>query len=341
MALHSTELLHTFRLESGKEIASLRIAYHTYGTLNAEKDNVIWVCHALTANSDVADWWSGLFGKGRFFDPDRYFVVCPNNLGSCYGSSGPADALPGQEAPLFSAFPLFSTHDMVQLHEVLRQHLGITRIHTLIGGSQGGQQALTWSVLQPALAERLVLSACNLRHSAWGIAFNETQRMAIASDPSWGHPHKDAGLAGLSTARAIALLSYRNYTTYSHFQADEDYSPGALRRAATYQRHQGSKLCRRFNAWSYWYLSQAMDTHNAAKGFSSAREALRRIQAHTLLIGIHSDLLFPPAEQAELARLIPRATLRYIDSVYGHDGFLTETAAIQLLLNEFYNTANQ
>ena len=210
-----------------------------------------------------------------------------------------------------------------------------------IGGSQGGQQALTWSVLQPALAERLVLIACNLRHSAWGIAFNETQRMAIASDPSWGHPHKDAGLAGLSTARAIALLSYRNYTTYSHFQADEDYSPGALRRAATYQRHQGSKLCRRFNAWSYWYLSQAMDTHNAAKGFSSAREALRRIQAHTLLIGIHSDLLFPPAEQAELARLIPRATLRYIDSVYGHDGFLTETAAIQLLLNEFYNTANQ
>jgi homoserine O-acetyltransferase/O-succinyltransferase len=325
-----------FQLESGKTLERLEITYHTYGERNADDSNVIWVCHALTANSDVLDWWSGLFGTGCLFDPAKHFIVCANNLGSCYGTTGPLSLDPAYGKPYYHAFPTITIRDMMHAHDVLRKHLGIKRIHLLIGGSQGGQQALEWAVEQPELIENLVLLATNARHSPWGIAFNESQRMAIAADPTWPTATAKAGLEGMKVARSIALLSYRHYHTYGESQqaANDDLSVEPP--AVTYQRYQGEKLARRFNAFSYWTLSKAMDSQNIGRDRHSIEASLRSIQARTQVISISSDLLFPPQEQQFLARHIPNAQLHTIDSHYGHDGFLTETKALSEVIGQFW-----
>lgn len=322
-------------LENGQSLPAPDIAYHTWGERAPDDSNVIWVCHALTGNSDVLDWWAGLFGPGCLFDPERYFIVCPNNLGSCYGTTGPLSVNPATGAPYYHDFPAITIRDMANLHERLRQHLGIRHIHLLIGGSQGGQQALEWAIAQPQLFENLILLATNAVHSPWGIAFNESQRLAIANDPSWPRQTPDAGLEGMKTARSIALLSYRHYHTYGRSQQTTDNRLTDQFPAASYQRYQGEKLARRFNAFSYWTLSKAMDSHNVGRGRPSVENALAAVKARTMVVSVSSDLLFPPEEQELLARHIPGAVYAGIDSHYGHDGFLTETAALSRLLGAF------
>jgi homoserine O-acetyltransferase/O-succinyltransferase len=328
-----------FLLESGKELPRLDIAYHTYGTRASDDSNIIWVCHALTANSDVLDWWEGLFGQGQVFDPEKYFIVCANNLGSCYGTTGPATIDPVRGVPYYHQFPLVTIRDMVNAHERLREHLGIKKIHTLIGGSQGGQQALEWAIQQPELIERLALIATNAVHSPWGVAFNESQRMAIAADPTWTESTAQAGLEGMKVARSIALLSYRGYHTYHEGQQPASAEQVDDFPAASYQRYQGDKLAKRFNAFSYWSLSKTMDSHNIGRGRGPIEEVLATVKAHTLVVSVTSDILFPPSEQEQLAKHIPNAALRYIDSYYGHDGFLTETRSLSKIFEEFYATA--
>ena len=324
-----------FLLENGQSLPAIDIAYHTWGECAPDDSNVIWVCHALTGNSDVMDWWAGLFGPGCLFDPERYFIVCPNNLGSCYGTAGPLSVNPATGTPYYHDFPAIAIRDMANAHELLRQHLGIRNIHLLIGGSQGGQQALEWAIQKPELIENLALLATNAVHSPWGIAFNESQRLAIATDPSWPRHAPDAGLEGMKTARSIALLSYRHYHTYGRSQHTTDNGQTDHFPAASYQRYQGEKLARRFNAFSYWTLSKAMDSHNVGRGRASVETALASVQARTMVVSISSDLLFPPEEQEFLARHIPGAVYASIDSHYGHDGFLTETAALGRLLGAF------
>jgi homoserine O-acetyltransferase len=225
---------------------------------------------------------------------------------------------------------------MARAHDVLRQHLGIERIALGIGGSLGGQQLLEWALEQPALFDRLVLIATNARHSAWGIAFNEAQRMAIQADITWGRRSTQAGIEGLRAARAIALLSYRNYDAYQVTQTDEDLAKTDRFAASSYQRYQGEKLIRRFNAYTYWTLSKAMDAHNVARNRAENVEAaLATISAQTLVVGISSDVLFPVSEQRFLAEYIPDAQYHEIDSAYGHDGFLIEVDALGLLIEEW------
>ncbi len=269
------------------------------------------------------------------FDPDRYFIVCANNLGSCYGTTGPLSLHPDRGAPYFHDFPAITIRDMVQVQDALRRRLGIRKIHLLIGGSQGGQQALEWAVQEPGLAENLALIATNAVHSPWGVAFNESQRLAIATDPSWREYSVSAGLQGLKTARSIALLSYRHYHTYGHSQLPKSDDQLDHYPASSYQRYQGEKLARRFNAFSYWALSKAMDTHHIGRKRGKIETVLGGIQARTIAVSISSDMLFPPAEQQLLARHIPRAVYASIDSHYGHDGFLTETAALSKILGDF------
>ena len=314
-------------LEGGATLPEWQLAYHTYGSLNAAKDNVIWVCHALTANSDVADWWEGLFGEGKLLDPQRYFIVCANMLGSCYGSTHALSVNPESQESYYHDFPLLSIRDMAQALEHLREYLEIEKIALLIGGSMGGQHAMEWAYQAPTRFERLILLATNARHSPWGIAFNESQRMAIQADASWQYKHPQAGLAGLKAARAIALLSYRNYRTYQQSQQEEASALEGFR-AASYQQYQGEKLTKRFNAFSYWTLSKAMDSHDLGRGRGPLEEVLQGISAKTLVIGISSDLLFPPEEQRFLARHIPDACYEEIDSLFGHDGFLIEAYQI-------------
>jgi len=324
-----------FKLESGKKLRGVEIAYQTYGKLNAKKDNVIWACHALTANADVLDWWKGLFGNNDLFNPEEHFIVCANVLGSHYGSTNPLSINPVTGQPYYLAFPEFTIRDLVAVHRLLAKHLGIAEIKVLIGGSLGGQQALEWAITDNAAIENLILVATNAVHSPWGIAFNESQRLAITSDRTFYAQQPDGGMKGLKTARSIALLSYRTYEAYAATQLESVNDKTGSFRASSYQNYQGEKLCKRFNAYSYWYLSKAMDSHNVGRGRQSTTDALKLVKANTLVIGIENDVLFPIVEQEFLAKHISNAEFHSVKSAYGHDGFLIETDTLTNVIGNF------
>lgn len=324
-----------FKLENGKKLRELKIAYQTFGKLNAKKDNVIWACHALTANADVADWWKGLFGDKYLFNPDEHFIICANVLGSHYGTTNPLSVDPVTGNPYYLAFPEFTIRDMVQAHELLAAHLGISTIKVLIGGSLGGQQAVEWSLAQSTTIENLILVATNAFHSPWGIAFNESQRLSISTDRSFYAQQPEGGLKGLKAARSIALLSYRTYEAYGATQVESVNDKTSGFRASSYQNYQGEKLCKRFNAYSYWYLTKAMDSHNVGRGRKSVIDALKTIKSNTLVIGIENDFLFPIVEQEFLGKHIPGAQFHSIKSAYGHDGFLIETDILTNIIGNF------
>lgn len=335
----SVRILHhpsPFPLDSGSTLPSIDIAYHTFGQLNADKSNVVWICHAFSANSDPSDWWPGMVGEGKYFDPAKYFIVCANMLGSCYGSTGPLSINPETGEPYYGDFPVVTVRDMVRSLIILRQHLGIEKIWFSLGFSMGGQQLLEWVIQEPDLFENVLLGATNIQHSPWGIAFNESQRMAIEADQTFGNKNANAGKIGMGAARSIGLLSYRNYQAYSITQKDNTNNLLKDYRAGSYQRYQGEKLIKRFNAYSYYRLSQAMDNHNIMRDRSNhPEEILSQIKTRVLVLGIDSDYLFPVQEQELLARHIPQSRFVTIDSDYGHDGFLIEFERISILLNDF------
>lgn len=327
-----------FTLESGAVLPELHIAYHTYGTLNSTGDNVVWICHALTANSDVMDWWKGLIAEGHAIDPERDFIVCANILGSCYGTSGPLSNNPVSGQPYFHSFPQITVRDMVSAHVMLRKHLGIQQIRLLMGGSMGGYQALEWALREPATILRLCLLCTGASESAWSIAIHTAQRLAIQADQTWQEDSYAAGAQGLKAARAIGMLTYRNYQTFVRAQTDPDNEKTDHFRASSYIEYQGDKLVKRFNAQSYWLLSKAMDSHNISRGrHTNLAGALALISQPALIIGITSDILCPPEEQLFLSQHIPQATYHEIDSTYGHDGFLIEFEKINKLLISWEN----
>jgi len=322
-------------LEVGVTLQHLEVRYETYGYLNTDGSNVIWVLHALTGSEKVDEWWEPLIGPGKLLDTRQYFIVCANVLGSCYGTTGPQSTMPGKEEPYGLDFPLITIRDMVQVHDLLREQLGIQRIYLGIGGSLGGQQLLEWAAQQPELFEYCIPMATNAQHSPWGIAFNEAQRMALEADPSLQDKSQQSGARGLEAARAVAMLSYRNYGMYQKRQLETGSVKLEGHKAGAYQRYQGQKLRQRFNAWSYLTLSKAMDSHDLGRHRGGLIRALQKIKARTLVIGIASDLLFPVEEQAFLARHIPAARLAVIESPYGHDGFLVETRQLEGLIWPF------
>lgn len=327
-----------FVLESGQTLSGLEIGFHTYGRLNKHRDNVVWVCHALTANSDVFDWWKGLFGDNNLFNPEDHFIVCANVLGSPYGTTNPLSTNPVTGSPYYLSFPQFTIRDVAKAHQLLADHLGIDQINILIGGSLGGQQAMEWSIDQPDRIKNLILIATNARHSPWGIAFNESQRMAITTDRTFYANKPDGGAKGLKAARSFALLSYRNYKTYNLTQQESTDNITDNFRASSYQNYQGEKLVKRFNAYSYWYLTKLMDSHDTGRNRGGVEKALSTIKAKTLVIGIRSDFLFPIEEQQYLFQHIPKAAFAELDSFYGHDGFLIETEALTNIINSFFKT---
>lgn len=323
-----------FQLENGEWLPYFELAYTTYGTLSESADNVVWVCHAFTGNANPSEWWNGLIGAGRLFNPEKHFIICANILGSHYGSTNPLSINPETGEPFYHDFPFLSNRDVANSFDKLRAHLGIEKIQTLMAGSLGGQHALEWSISQSDLFGEMILFSTNAIHSPWGIAFNESQRMAIESDISWKERQPKAGIDGLRIARSIALLSYRNYETYNRTQSRDEGQVNFFR-ANTYQNYQGEKIQRRFNAFSYWVLSKMFDSHDVGRNRGSLTEALAKVTAKTLVIGISSDVLFPVDEQRFLAANIPSASFKEIDSTYGHDGFLIEFEAMSKAIMEW------
>ncbi|BDD02743.1 homoserine O-acetyltransferase family protein [Aureibacter tunicatorum] len=330
-----------YEVESGDILPCFDLFYVTMGKLNPEKDNVIWVCHAFTGSGDFTDWWPGLFGKGKLFDPDKHFVICANMLGGCYGSTGPLSNNPKTGEPYYHDFPQLTNRDIVGAFEILRNHFGFEKIHTLIGCSMGGQQALEWAISKPNIFERLISIGSNAKQSPWGVAFNESQRMAIRQDQTWPERSPEAGVEGMKTARAIALISYRNYNTYNISQSEDTDEKIDNFKASSYQNYQGEKLARRFNAYTYWLLSKAMDSHNVGRDRGGVEHVLNDLTSEALFIGVSSDTLFPTLEQKHMAEHALFGSYSEIHSDYGHDGFLLEADQLTEKVNNFYKKVEQ
>ncbi|MDQ2976475.1 MAG: homoserine O-acetyltransferase [Acidobacteriota bacterium] len=331
-----------FRLSAGGSLQPVTLRYAVYGNLNKARDNAVLVCHALSGSARVVDWWPQLVGPNQPFDTTNYCVIGVNVIGSCYGSTGPCSKHPKKPGQLYgSDFPLVTIKDIVRTQARLLDHLGVERLNTVIGGSIGGMQALSWAVDFPARVEQCVAIGA-ARLSAMGLALNHLQRQAILNDPAWqdGHYALDHQPdAGLALARAIAICSYKSAELFSErFARRPDRSGEEPQSSLTarfdiagYLDYQGSIFASRFDANAYLVLSKAMDTFDLANddgSGASLEAALRRIRARLLLVGISSDWLFPASDVRALAWAARaagvKASYAELDSSHGHDGFLAE-----------------
>lgn len=325
-----------FIFESGERLEELDIVYHHTGNRTPGRE-VIWICHALTANSNPEEWWDGLVGPGKLFDTQKYYIICANMIGSCYGSSGPSTLSPSGE-PYLLSFPQVTVRDIVKAHNLLREELRIENIDLIAGGSIGGFQALEWSIMFPGIIRNLLVIACNARVSAWGTAFNESQRMALFADSTFAEAKNiKGGERGLRGARSIALISYRSYKGYYLTQSEKDEDALFAEMACSYQQYQGKKLSDRFDAYSYYTLTRSVDSHNCGRGRGGVEKALDKIMANTVVVGIDSDNLFPVEEQKLLHKYIKNSKLELLESEWGHDGFLLEWEQTQKIVKRHIN----
>jgi homoserine O-acetyltransferase len=348
------ELSEPLQLETGGELPGVRLAYETWGSLNEDRSNAVLVLHALTGDSHVVGpegpghpspgWWEGIIGPGLALDTDRYFVVAPNVLGGCQGSTGPSSTAPDGR-PWGSRFPRITIRDTVRAEFALLREFGIHSWAAVLGGSMGGMRALEWAATYPERVRRLLLLASPAASSAQQIAWAAPQLHAIRSDPYWhGGDYYDrpgpGPVTGMGIARRIAHITYRGATEFDERfgrnpQDGEDPMAGGRFAVESYLDHHAVKLARRFDAGSYVVLTQAMNTHDVGRGRGGVAQALRRVTARTMVAGVSSDFLYPLAQQQELADGIPGADeVRVIESASGHDGFLTEIDQVSVLIKE-------
>ncbi len=332
-----THLVPEFRFESGQTLRQVPVAYKTWGRLNADKDNAIIVCHALTGNVLLEEWWGGLLGPGKALDTDRYFIVAANVLGSPYGTASPLTVNPETGVSYGASFPQATIRDTVALHKLLLDHLGVKQLAMAIGGSMGGMQVLEWGYYGD-YTRTLVPVAVGGRHSAWCIAWSEAQRQAIYADPNWKDGNYEPGKeprGGLAAARMMAMVSYRSMPSFQdRFSREQMNGSEEVFSVESYLRYQGEKLVNRFDANCYVHLTKQMDSHDVSRGRGTYPEALAQLNQPTLVVGIESDVLYSLPEQEELTAYIENATLACLPSVHGHDAFLIELDALNdMVLN--------
>ena len=331
-----------FITEFGATLPELQVAYRMWGRLNADKSNVIVICHALTGSADADDWWEGMFGTGKAFDPSEYCIICSNVLGSCYGTTGPTSPNPTTGNRYGADFPLITIRDMVRVQHRLLTALGIERIKLVVGASLGGMQVLEWGFLYPEMAQALMAMGASGRHSAWCIGQSEAQRQAIYADRHWNggsYAPEQPPSHGLAAARMMAMCSYRSFENYQERfgRTMQQGRQGALFSIESYLHHQGRKLVERFDANTYVTLTKAMDMHDVARGRGAYEEVLRSMTLPIEVLSINSDILYPMEEQEELAELMPNASILYLDEPYGHDAFLIEVEKVNQMVNDFLN----
>ncbi|GAA4667038.1 homoserine O-acetyltransferase MetX [Amycolatopsis dongchuanensis] len=337
------------RLEAGGSLPGYRVAYETWGKLNSDASNAVLIEHALTGDSHAAGpagpghpspgWWDGLIGPGRALDTDEVFVVVPNILGGCQGTTGPSSPDPDGK-PWGSRFPRLTVRDQVVAEAALADALGIERWALVLGGSMGGMRALEWAVGLPARVDALLVVASTAAASAEQIAWAAPQLHAIRSDPGWrGGDYYDAAPGegphvGLGIARRIAHVTYRSEPELSQRFGRHRQAPGDDRYAVeSYLDHHADKLVRRFDANSYLLLTESMNDHDVGRDRGGVGQALSRVTARTVVAGVDSDRLYPPYQSRDLAAGIATAgEAAVISSPYGHDSFLIETPQLSALV---------
>ncbi|WP_102127530.1 homoserine O-acetyltransferase family protein [Deinococcus planocerae] len=296
-------------LDCGRPVNDVRVAYHTYGPPG---EHAVLVLHALTGTSAVHEWWPDFLGEGRPLDPERDYVICANVLGGCAGSSGPGELGGGADVPL-------SLRDLARAGRALLEHLGVRRV-TVVGASMGGMLAYAWLLECPDLVDRAVIVGAPARHSPWAVGLNSAARSAIRAAP---------GGEGLGVARQIAMLSYRSPQSLALTQAGESPRRPGTPAITTYLEHHGEKLCARFCERTYVALTEAMDR------FQPVDAELRAIRAPVLVVGISSDVLYPPAEVRGYVDLLPNGEYWELDSPHGHDAFLMDPGELPERVRNF------
>jgi homoserine O-acetyltransferase len=353
--------LGPLKLDSGTELPALSVAYERYGALSPAKDNAVLVCHALTMDQYAASthpvtgkpgWWSNLIGPGKPLDPARHFIICANVLGSCLGSTGPASLHPDDGKPWGMRFPVITIADMVRAQAKLLDHLGIERLHGVIGGSMGGMQVLSWAALYPGRVRNAVAIATAARHSAQNIAFHEVGRQAIMADPAWnGGAYYDGErpVAGLSVARMAAHITYMSETGLTEKfgrrlqdRAAKSFGFDADFQIESYLRHQGISFTDRFDANSYLYITRAMDYFDLAEPHDGVLgEAFRGTDTRFCVISFDTDWLYPTAESRRIVHALNsvRAPVSFVElsSPFGHDAFLLDTPEMNRIVDGFLN----
>lgn len=356
-------------LEAGGGLGPVTVEYETYGELSAAADNAVLVCHPLSADAHVAGWdaeaqsrgwefrrrkpgwWDSVIGPGKAIDTRRFFVVCSNVLGSCYGTTGPASVDPQTGTPYGLRFPIVTVGDWVRLQAALLDRLGIGRLHGVVGGSLGGQQALEWALAFPERVERCIVLAASPRLSATGLGFNAVGRHTIMTDPDFrGGDYYGSGNGpgnGLAAARMLAHITYlSDDAMHAKFgrrlrgKTKPDFGFDVEYEVESYLSYQGQTFVRRFDANSYLYITRAMDYYDAAEwGGGDLVKACSRIRARMLLASFSSDWLYPPEEVRSLALALAAcgrpASYLEIESRYGHDAFLVETEQVSRILRAF------
>ena len=347
------------RLEYGGILSDVCVTFETYGELNAAKDNAVLLCHALTGSAhaagvqgltqeaalqgEVPGWWDPLIGPGKAVDTRKHFVICPNVLGGCYGTTGPSSPDPETGKPYRLSFPRYTVRDMVAVQARLLDALGLDSVRAVIGGSMGGMQALEWAATHPERVRSLVSIAVGARHSAWAIGLNEVARRAITSDPVWRGGDYTPGSqpeAGLGLARAVAMLSYRSVDSLEakfgreRVSASRDLLAHSFE-IESYLDYQGVKLVKRFDANTYLYLTKAMDDFDLSEGRGRLKNVLKKMTMPSLIMGITSDVLYPEPEQLALVEGLPNAEYARISSPHGHDAFLIEFPQLAARLRRF------
>lgn len=349
-------------LQSGATLAPVDVAYQTYGQLNADKTNAIFVCHALTGSAHAAGyivnasgardvgWWETAIGPGKPIDTDRFFVVCANILGSCYGTTGPTSINPATGKAYCRAFPIITIEDMVRVHQRLMSHLGVERLACVIGGSLGGMQALEWSIRYPQQCAACIVIASAAAVNAQAIAWDAIGRQAILTDPNYRDGHyadeSVAPTSGLAIARMIGHITYLSdegltvkFGRALRRSDEPEYNFASEFSVETYLDHQGEKFVRRFDANSYLYITKAMDYYDLNARFGCLNDAFKSVNARYLVVSFSSDSLFPPYQSQAIVRALMSndKEVTYIDiqSDYGHDAFLVETQPLGDILSSF------
>lgn len=350
-------------LRNGKTLTPVDVAYETYGELNEEKDNAILILHALTGSAHAAGrhspddsvpgWWDSMVGPNKAFDTNKYFVVSPNILGSCYGTTGPCSLNPATGKPYGSSFPLITISDMVRVQKALIDYLGIERIHSVAGGSMGGMQAIEWALLYPDMVDNIILLATSPRTTPMSIAIHKVGIEAIMSDPNWNNGDyydSQPPVSGLRIARMIGHITYLSdeimWKKFGRETPDREKLLSELKgkfEVENYLEYQADKFVKRFDANSYIYIMRAMDNYDAAEGYDSLAESFRRIDSSTrvFITSFSHDWLFPPYQSREIVEALKAnaidVTYKHLDSPYGHDSFLLEYEKLKKHLDEFFN----